>query len=354
MHNSRRELAGKVQTVLGPISVDTMGVTLAHEHCLIDTTSFFHEPDEETGRKIAHEPVSLRNVGYIRYHFHENLDNLRLLDEGQAIDELRLYKQAGGKTIADATTVDLGRNPSALQRISQSTGLNIIMGSGYFVKAVQNLKIMDKRTEEDIAEEIVEDVLKGTAGTDIHSGMIGEIGCTYPLEDCEKKVLRAAGMAQKEIGAPLQIHPGRSEDAPGEIVKILKDVGTDLHHTAICHVERTFFEAKHRYTLAEAGCYLSYDLWGREGYYSSDFGAVDIPNDAQRMAQIKDLLSHGFGSQVLISYDIAYKCQYMAYGGHGYAHLLTNTVPAMRARGIGEELINDVLVENPKRFFAFR
>jgi phosphotriesterase-related protein len=164
-------------------------------------------------------------VGYIRYHFHENLDNLRLLDEGQAIDELRLYKQAGGKTITDATTVDLGRNPSVLQRISQSTGLNIIMGSGYFVKAVQNLKIMDKRTEEDIAEEIVKDVLKGTDGTDIHSGMIGEIGCTYPLEDCEKKILRAAGMAQKETGAPLEVHPGRSEEALAKSSKYLKRLG---------------------------------------------------------------------------------------------------------------------------------
>ena len=354
MRDPRSEFPGKAQTVLGPIYADSMGVTLAHEHCLIDTTRFFHEPDEEIGRKIAHEPVSLSNVGYIRYHFHDNLDNLRLLDEGQTINELEFYKQVGGKTIVDATTVDLGRNPLALKRISQRTGLNIIMGSGYFIKAVQNLKIMDKRTEEDIAEEIIKDLLKGVEGTDIHSGMIGEIGCTYPLEDCEKKVLRAAGMAQKETGAPLEVHPGRSEDAPGEIIKILKEVGTDLHHTAICHVERTFFEAKNRYALAEAGCYLSYDLWGREGYYSSDFGAIDIPNDAQRIAQIKDLMSHGFGSQVLISYDIAYKCQYMGYGGHGYAHILTNTVPAMRARGISEGQVDDLLIENPKRFFGFR
>ncbi len=128
----RPKLVGKVQTVLGAISPEEMGLTLAHEHCLIDISCLFNEPKEDRKKKLADEPVSFNNVGYIRYHVLENLDNLRLLDEEQAINELIPFKRAGGGTIVDATmSADLGRNPLALKRLSHATGLNIIMGSGY-------------------------------------------------------------------------------------------------------------------------------------------------------------------------------------------------------------------------------
>jgi len=353
MKYTRSELKGKAQTVLGLISVDDLKITLSHEHCLVDLTCDFIEPGEISAKKIAHEAVSFANVGFIR-HGHDNLDDMQLSDEKQAIDELLHFKHAGGKTIVDATNVDIGRDPLALKRISLATELNIIMGSGYYTKKAQRLHQMSARTEEDIAEEIVRDIFQGVGNTGIHSGIIGEIGCTWPLQECEEKVLRAAGMAQKESGAPLHIHPGRFEEAPLEIIKILREVGADINHTAINHFERTVFAAKNRNRIADTGCYLEYDLWGVEGYFPESLAVIDIPNDAQRIAQIRDLIAHGYGGQILVSHDICQKCHYAAYGGHGYSHILHNVIPAMLRRGMTDEQIDNLIIQNPKNFLAFR
>jgi len=353
MSRADSESKGFVQTVLGPVSPDDLGVTLCHEHCLIDLASILSLPKEASKRKIALEPVSYDNIYYVRYHPIESRDNLLLLDEEVAVKELSRFKKLGGQTVVDHTNVDLGRDPIALARISRATGLHIVMGSGYYVKAAQDLEAMGKRSEEDIALEIVREIREGVGNTEIKVGLIGEIGCSWPLEESEKKVVRAAGLAQKETGGPLSIHPGRNEEAPSELIRLLKEVGADLDHTLMCHTGRTLFEVKNRYSLAETGCYLAYDLWGNEGYYPEAFSNTDILNDTHRIAQIRDLIERGFGKQVLISHDICYKCRYTNLGGHGYGHILENAIPAMRRRKMSNEQINDLLVENPKKFFSF-
>jgi len=350
---SKEQLVGNALTVLGPVPADTLGITLAHEHCLIDMTSNFVEPKEASAKRLAREPLTIKNVGIIRYH-RNNLDNRTLLDEDLAVSETIPFKHAGGRTIVDVTPVDLERDPTALKRISIKTGLNVIMGCGYYDEPAQDLPVMEKRTEEDIAEEFVKEIFEGVGDTGVHPGLIGEIGCSWPLKDSERKVLRAAGMAQKETGSPLSVHPGRCEDAPVEIIQILREVGADLEHTVICHVDRTLFKADNRYTIAESGAYLEYDLWGIEGYYPEMLSVTDVLNDTQRIAHIKDLMAKGYGGQILVSHDICYKDRYLSLGGHGYQHILCNAVPAMRRRDMSEAQIDALLVDNPARFFAFR
>jgi phosphotriesterase-related protein len=352
MKYTRQELSGKALTVMGLIPVNDLGITLPHEHCLLDARCCLAEPLEMSAGRLFHEPLSFKNVGYVRYG-RDNLDNYLLTDEEHAIKELMFYKSAGGTTLADATPVDLARNPQALKRISSATGLNIIMGSGYYVKACQGRYLDDTRTEDSIAEEIVSDILDGVGDSGIHAGIIGEIGCSWPLEPCEKRVLQAAAMAQKETGAPLHVHPGRSEDAPTEIIKILKEVGADLNRTVIDHIDRTVTEPKNRYRLADSGCFLEYDLFGIETYYPETLAVIDVPNDAQRIAQIRDLMSHGYGDQILISQDFDQKYRYKSFGGHGYDHILTNAIPAMRRRGMTDDQIDSLLIDNPKRLFTF-
>lgn len=346
--------AGKVQTVLGILPKEDLGITLSHEHCLIDITCTLNTPKDEADKTRANEPLSIENVGYYRYHPLDNRDNLTLLDEALAVSELVHFKNAGGRAVVDATSVEIHRDPLALARISKATGLHIIMGSGHYVKVAMRVEEMETRTEEDIAEEIISDIRHGVNRTGIRAGLIGEIGCSWPLEDLEKKVLRAAGKAQRETGAPLVVHPGRAERAPLEIVDILDDIGADLTHTVISHIGRTVFSPDNRYRLAERGCYLAYDLWGNEGHYPASFAVTDVLNDTQRIAQIKDLIEKGYGNRILISHDICWKFRYMAYGGHGYGHILLNCVPLMKNREMTHEDIHNLLVENPKNFFAFR
>ena len=353
MSGGDQMLAGRVQTVLGPIAKAEMGITLSHEHCLIDITCTAKRPTDERERQRASEPLSFKNVGYARYHPLDIRDNLLMLDEELAISELRHFKEAGGQTVVDMTNDDLGRNPRALVRISNATNLNIIMGSGYYEGAAQDAGKMVKRTEEDIAAEIVADLRTGAHGTEVRAGLIGEIGCSWPLKELERKSLRAGGMAQRETGAPLVVHPGRNEKAPEELVNILREVGADLGHTVICHIDRTVFEAENRYRLAEAGCFLAYDIWGTEGHYPRVFSITDILNDTQRIAAVKDLTAKGYGKQILISHDICWKCRYTTFGGHGYTHILRNAVPLMKDRGVSDSDIENLLVGNPSRFFAF-
>ena len=150
-------LSGQAQTVLGPIAGEAMGITLPHEHLLIDFEVMFKEPANGGERGLARQPVSLANLGWVRHNFSSNLDNLQLLDETVARDEALLFKHAGGQTFVDPTNRGLARDPLALARVARATGLNIIMGSGYYVAAAHPPG-MDTRTVDDIARELVETV----------------------------------------------------------------------------------------------------------------------------------------------------------------------------------------------------
>src|SRR5213594_2797657 len=188
-------LAGQIQTVLGAIARDAIGITLPHEHLLIDFKVMFTEPTAASDKGRAWEPVSLSNLGWIRQNFNANLDNLRLLGEQVAQDELLLFKRAGGRTVVDPTPKTLGRDPQALARIARATGLNVVMGAGYYV-AASHPADMDRRSVDELAREMIGDVTAGVDGTGVRAGLLGEIGCTYPWTENEKKVLRAAIAAQ--------------------------------------------------------------------------------------------------------------------------------------------------------------
>ena len=84
---SSGQLTGLVQTVLGPVHPDALGPTMTHEHLLIDFTCMFRPPAEASGLHYAYQPVELENLGWIRYHWFSNRDNLLLLDEETAIAE---------------------------------------------------------------------------------------------------------------------------------------------------------------------------------------------------------------------------------------------------------------------------
>src|SRR5258705_11969952 len=91
-------LAGQAQTVLGPITGETMGITLPHEHLLIDFEVMFKEPVNGSQRGLARQPVSLANLGWVRQHFSSNLENLQLLGERWARAEGLLFNHAEGRT----------------------------------------------------------------------------------------------------------------------------------------------------------------------------------------------------------------------------------------------------------------
>lgn len=345
-------LAGQAQTVLGPIAGEAMGITLPHEHLLIDFAVMFREPATGAERGLSRQPVSLANLGWVRHHFSSNLDNLQLLDETVARDEALLFKHAGGQTFVDPTNRGLARDPLALARVARATGLNIIMGSGYYVDAAHPPG-MDRRTVDDVARELVADLTVGVDGTGVRAGFIGEIGTTWPWTDNEKKVVRAAVAAQRETGAALMIHPGRHERLPLAIVDFIRKEGADLERTIMCHIERTIADRGVLLELAATGVRLEYDLFGLETSYYPYNPAFDMPNDGERMRQILFLIERGHLAQLLMSHDIAYKHCLTRWGGFGYHHLLVNVIPRLRARGADDRTVQTLLVDNPRRAFTY-
>src|SRR5689334_10659548 len=127
------ERTGRVQTVRGLIDPAELGITLLHEHLLLDHR-FRHVPPEEVSRGVfAQAPLTPRIRADVSIDSFGNLDNLTLLDERVAVEEAMEFRLAGGGTIADCTTLGLGRDPLALRRISLATGLHVSMGAGYYV-----------------------------------------------------------------------------------------------------------------------------------------------------------------------------------------------------------------------------
>jgi len=344
-------MSGKIQTVLGAINPEELGITMSHEHLLIDFSVVFEEPKSQQLSTLASEPISIGLLGWLRYNWRSNRDNLLLDDEDTAIQEVSRFASLGGRSIVDATNIGLGRNPLGLTRISCATGLNVIMGSSYYVASSHPID-MRWRSEEDLANEVIRDITTGVSNTGVKSGIIGEIGCSWPWDPNEKKAVRAGAKAHRETGAPLLIHPGRHEDSPFEIVKELEKIGADLGRTVLSHIERTIFSRKKLLDLAKTGVILEWDLFGHESSYYP-FSDNSMPNDSQRIDQIMYLIEEGFGHQIVVSHDICTKHRLAKYGGHGFSHILDNVIPRMKLMGISDVQVDNMLISTPRKVLTF-
>ncbi|HUT57450.1 MAG TPA: aryldialkylphosphatase [Phycisphaerae bacterium] len=356
------EQKGKVQTVLGLIEPEDVGVTLMHEPLFADGTVsgyYFKEPDAASDRILAHQPVSVENLWFVRYRMKDNLDNLMLLDEDTAVKEAMLYKLRGGSTLVDQTNIGIARDPLGIARVSRATGLNVVMGCGYYVEdSYPSKDHVTNSTVEELGDEMVRDIQVGVGATRIRSGMIGELGCSWPLRDNERKVLQAGAYAQKETGASINVHPGRAPQAITEIADVLEAAGADLSRVVISHMDRCGYPLDVRKRLLDRGCVLEYDVFGMEGYYPArsalmDGVLPDILNDIGRIKEIKELINLGYLGQIAISHDIGMKMMLTRYGGWGYAHILRDVVPMMQVYGITEDQIDTLLVKTPRRLLTF-
>ena len=154
---------GLVQTVLGPVPPSELGATTTHEHLYVDFSPMYRPAQDSPSPELADAPITLENLGWIRRNYYSNRSNLQLLDLDTAIGEVRKYREVGGGAIVEATTAGIGRKPDALVRISRDSGVHIIMGAGFYVGAAHP-EDMDDRSVEDLAREIVGDIVEGVEG----------------------------------------------------------------------------------------------------------------------------------------------------------------------------------------------
>lgn len=343
-------MKGKVMTVLGPIDPRELGVTLTHEHLFFDLRCWWTEPQEATKKALAHAPLSMSNLGALRRDPLINLDNLAQFDMDVALEEATAFKRAGGKSIVDVTNIGIGRDPAALRSIAHETGLNIIMGCGYYVESSHPHDVGHKSVEQ-IADLMIQEVTAGVKRTDIRAGIIGEIGTSSPITPEEVKALRAAALAVRRTGAPISVHPLPQRKEGLRILDILEEEGVDPRRVIMCHMNGTIDDPDYHKAVAARGAYAEYDTFGMELYqdtYHSHF-----PSDMASIRAVKGMIDAGFLSNILISHDASFKVCLKRYGGWGISHILNHLPPYMRAEGITTEALHTIMVENPARILSF-
>lgn len=342
----------RIQTVLGLIRPGRLGYTMTHEHLTMTFQCCYCPPPAQQAN-LADGPIVMKNLFWLKQNPYSSKENLLLNQEVDAVkEELIAFKAAGGGCIVENTTTGISRDVKTLKRLSQETGVHIVAGAGFYVDATHSPETRSKSVEQ-LTEVLVDEVLQGADGTDIKCGIIGEIGCSWPLTDSEKKILQATAEAQTQLGCPVNIHPGRNSEAPFQIVRILQEAGADISKTVMSHLDRTIFDEKKLLEFATLGSYLEYDLFGTEMLNYQFNTAVDMPSDNDRIRTICSLISEGYDERIVISHDIHTKNRLVKYGGHGYSHILNNIVPKMLLRGISQQNIDKILLENPKRWLTF-
>ena len=341
--------SGQVMTVAGPIPAGELGLTLMHEHILNDCRCWWNRPAEPERQHLATEPVHIGILGELRMDPFVNLHNCGLDDEALAAAEIGAFAAVGGRTIVDPTCRGIGRDPRALRRIAEASGLQIVMGAGYYLQSSHppELKTMSAG---DVADAIVREAIEGVDGTDARIGLIGEIGVSSDFTPDEEKSLRGAVRAQARTKLPLMVHLPGWFRLGGRVLDIVEEEGGDLRHTVLCHMNPSHDDFPYQAGLAERGAFLEYDMLGMDFWYADQ--GVECPSDAESARAIRRLRDAGFLDRILLSQDVFLKMMLTRYGGFGYAHVVKRFLPRLARLGFTAEELGGLMTGNPMRVFC--
>lgn len=341
-------------TVTGEIPAAQMGITLMHEHILNDCSCWWNPPKEAQRRYLADLPVSLPILSELRQDPFVCKHNLRLDDETLATSELGMFKAAGGCTVIDPTCRGIGRNPEALVRISCNTGLNIVMGSGYYLQSSHPPELASLSAGA-VAEQIICEATDGiditsTEGiSNVKTGLIGEIGVSSEFTHDERKSLSGAAMAQVQTDLPLMIHLPAWFRLGHEVLDLVEKEGVDPHRVVLCHMNPSHNDIDYQQSLAQRGAYIEYDMIGMDYFYADQ--QVQCPSDDEAARGILQLIESGFLNQILLSQDVFLKMMLTHYGGNGYAYVQNHFLPRLKRHGLDDIALTTLMQLNPRSVF---
>jgi phosphotriesterase-related protein len=135
------------------------------------------------------------------------------------------------------------------------------------------------------------------------------------------------------------------------VLDLLLAEDCDLTRVVFCHICWAGFSLDVKKEIAARGCYLEFDTFGHIDMINlpNDGGYTNPPGDLERVKGFVELVQLGFARQLLLGQDIAWKSQLTAFGGPGYSHVLRNIVPLLRANGVSDDDLENILVHNPRR-----
>ena len=312
----------QVMTVLGPISPDELGFTLPHEHIFIDLTAF---PGGITigGLDAVIDPVRHTEI---------------------MTKELEAFQAVGGQSLVELTCRNLGGDIRAVKRMAEATDLNIIASCGWYRESYMENDIYYRPTDE-LAEELIYEIEHGIDGTDICPGIIGEIGIDYShyhLSAKEERCLRAEAKAQRRTGLAITTHLPKARIG-FEVLSVLAEYGVPPDRVIIGHSD-IYKDVEYHAALMKRGAYVQYDNIGTD--YDAPCGEPDLIN------HVAELVRRGYAERILLSHDICRRSDLNHYDGHGFDYLAITFLPKLREKGVSDEAIHTMTVENPARVLA--
>lgn len=293
-----------IRTVLRDMPKEQLGITMAHEHFIVDLARV---------RK-------------------DNISKIETIEE--VIPEIKLMQDLNVKSAFEVSTIDLGRDVKKLKQISEITGLNIVCSTGFYLHQFHP-EWLNEATVEQIADIYIKELTEGIDGTDIKAGLIGEIASSPEgFIGNEKKILEAAAVASVKTGAAVSTHTGKN--TAFETIDTLLKFGVNPKKVIIGHQD-LIDDTNYHIELLKRGINIGFDTCGKSAY---------MP-DETRAKNIIKLIEAGYGDHIILSNDISRRTYFTSYGQQGYLAVMKIIVPLLKEYGASQQQINKLLIDNP-------
>ncbi len=317
----------QVQTVRGAIDTSTLGPTLMHEHVFVLDTEILQNYPEEWGA-----------------------EDQRVAD---AVTRLNELKSRGVDTIVDLTVIGLGRYIPRIRQIAQQTKINIIVATGIYTYHDAPLYFHFRGPgtalggPELIVDMFVRDITEGIADTGVKAGILkcstDEPGVTKDIE----RILRATAQAHRKTGVPISTHTHAATRVGLDQQRIFREEGVDLSRVVIGHSGDTT-DLKYLEELIANGSYIGMDR----------FGIDTILSFEDRVNTVAEMCRHGHAGKMVLSHDAACYNHWLPerplpqiLPRWHYLHIHNDVIPALQQKGVTDEQLCSMLVDNPRRIF---
>ncbi len=317
-----------VDTVGGPVATAELGVTLMHEHVFVLSPEIIANYPEGWGDEQAREDA--------------------------AVEKLNALKGVGVDTIVDLTVIGLGRYIPRIQRVAQRTDLQIVVATGVYtfndVPMYFHFRGPDTAPDapEPMVDMFVRDITEGIAGTGVKAAILkcatDEPGVTAGVE----RVLRAVARAHRATGVPISTHTDALSRRGLDQQRIFAQEGVDLSRVVIGHSGDTT-DVDYLEELIAAGSYLGMDRFGLDNILSFE-DRVDI---------VARMCERGHADRMVLAHDASCYIDWLPEAtlpvvlpNWHYLHIHDDVLPALRRRGVTEEQITTMLIDNPRAIFT--
>ena len=308
-----------IHTVTGPVPVADLGLTLIHEHLLVD----FIGADKVTPDRWNRTEVVARLLPY-----------------------LVELKRLGCQTLLECTPAYLGKDPLLLRELSERSGIQILTNTGYYGAADNKFLPPHAFTEtaDQLASRWVADFENGIDGTvglshRIRPGFIKISVNPGPLSALHRKLVTAAARTHKRTGLTICSHTGPYVPA-FEQIDVLKQEGVRPDAFVWTHAQGN--NMVHYARAVREGAWVSLD--------GLDNGNVDTYADTLLLMK-----ENRFLHRTLLSHDAGWYDPAKPNGGpieRDYTVLFKRLMPNLNRRGFTKKDWKQILVENPAEAFG--